>query len=316
METLQEWLYDPMVGKIVFAMVGLLIVGAVVRLVQKALTHRIEQSRSRYFVRKLVNSGGYLVAILLITVIFSDQLGQLTVAFGVAGAGIAFASQEVIVSVAGWVAISLGHFYHVGDRVQLGGIMGDVIDIGVLRTTLMECGQWVSADLYNGRIVRVANSFVFKEPVFNYSADFPFLWDEINVPVKYGSDYRLAREILQRVADALVGEHAAHAKAQWQALVRKFMIDDERVDPAVTMIANDNWIEFTLRYVVDYKRRRAVKDELFLRILEELDKTDGRVAIASATFHLVQTPVLDVRLSTGLEQPRDGRRVPEGQLSD
>jgi small-conductance mechanosensitive channel len=314
-ETLRKWLYDPMVGKIVFTIVGLLILGAVVRLVQKALAHRIEQSKSRYFVRKLVNSGGYLAAVLFITIVFSDQLGHLTVAFGVAGAGIAFASQEVIVSVAGWIDISLGHFYHVGDRVQLGGIMGDVIDIGVLRTTLMECGQWVNADLYNGRIVRVANSFVFKEPVFNYSADFPFLWDEINVPVKYGSDYRLAREMLQRVADALVGEHTAHAKARWQALVHKFMIEDERVDPTVTMIANDNWIEFTLRYVVDYKRRRAVKDELFLRILEELDKTDGRVAIASATFHLVQTPVLDVRLDRGLDRPGDGRRVREGQLS-
>ncbi len=60
----------------------------------------------------------------------------------------------------------------------------------------MECGQWVNADLYNGRIVRIANSFVFKEPVFNYSGDFPFLWDEIMVPIKYGSDYRLARQLL------------------------------------------------------------------------------------------------------------------------
>jgi small-conductance mechanosensitive channel len=313
-EALQKWLYDPMVGKIIFTIVGLVILGAVVRLVQGALAPRIEGSRSRYFVRKLINSGGYLVAILFVTIVFSDQLGHLTVAFGVAGAGIAFASQEVIASVAGWVAISLGHFYHIGDRVQLGGITGDVIDIGVLRTTLMECGQWVNADLYNGRVVRVANSFVFKEPVFNYSADFPFLWDEISVPIKYGSDYRLAREILQRVADTLLGDHAADATAKWQALVQKFMIDDERVAPTVTMIANDNWIEFTLRYVVDYKRRRAVKDELFLRILEELDQTDGRVAIASATFHLVETPVLDVRLSTGLQEPRVGQAVPEGQL--
>jgi small-conductance mechanosensitive channel len=316
MDALQQWLYDPLVGKIVFAVVGLLIIGAMVRLVQKALTHRIEQTKSRYFVRKLASSGGYLAAVLFITIVFSDQLGHLTVAFGVAGAGIAFASQEVIVSVAGWVAISLGHFYHIGDRVQLGGIMGDVIDVGVLRTTLMECGQWVNADLYNGRVVRVANSFVFKEPVFNYSADFPFLWDEINVPVKYGSDYRLAREILRRVADGLLAEHTADAKAKWQGLVRKYMIDDERVDPTVTMMANDNWIEFTLRYVVDYKRRRAVKDELFLRILEELDQTDGRVAIASATLQLVETPVLDVRLSTALDQPRISGRVPEGRPPD
>jgi small-conductance mechanosensitive channel len=66
-------------------------------------------------------------------------------------------------------------FYNTGDRVQLGGIKGDVMDIGVLRTTIMETGQWVDGDLYNGRIVLIANSYVFKEPVFNYSGDFPFM---------------------------------------------------------------------------------------------------------------------------------------------
>lgn len=67
--------------------------------------------------------------------------------------------------------------------MQLGGIKGDVVDISILRTTLMEVGEWVKGDLYSGRTVRIANSFVFKEPVFNYSGDFPFLWDEVIVPV-------------------------------------------------------------------------------------------------------------------------------------
>jgi len=94
------------------------------------------------------------------------------------------------------ILLSVNQFYEPGDRVQLGGITGDVIDISILRTTVMEIGGWVKADLYNGRIVRIANSFVFKEPVYNYSADFPFVWDEIVLPIKYGCDHRLAREIL------------------------------------------------------------------------------------------------------------------------
>ncbi len=133
--------------------------------------------------------------IIMVTIVFSDKLGGLTVALGVAGAGIAFALQEVIASVAGWLAILFAGFYKTGDRVQLGGIKGDVIDVNVLRTTLMETGQWVDGDLYNGRIVRIANSFVFKEPVFNYSGDFPFLWDEIKIPVQFGSNYDKARKL-------------------------------------------------------------------------------------------------------------------------
>jgi small-conductance mechanosensitive channel len=145
--------------------------------------------------------------------------------------------------------------------------------------------------------VRVANSFVFKEPVLNYSGDFPFLWDEITVPIKYGSDRQLAREILERAANEVAGDYTIRARDAWKSVVGRYLVEDERVEPMVTVIANDNWIEFTVRYVVDYKRRRITKDQLFTRILEELDGTGGRVAIASTTIQIVETPAFDVRLT-------------------
>lgn len=294
-----DWLYDPTVGKIVAVIVGIIIINLLTRISRRILLGRIESVDTRYRLRKLINAAGAFITILLITVVFSSKLGNLTVAFGVAGAGIAFALQEVIASIAGWVAVSFGNFYSVGDRVQLGGIVGDVIDIGVLRTTIMETGQWVKADQYNGRIVKVANSFVFKEPVFNYSGDFPFLWDEITVPVKYGSDYKRAREILQKIADDELGELVPKAQKTWHEMVNKFRIEDARIEPAVTLIANDNWLEFTVRYVTDYKRRRTTKDILFTRIMEEFDATDGKVSLASTTFHLVDAPVFNVRMTNG-----------------
>lgn len=97
-------------------------------------------------------------------------------------------------------------------RVQLGGIKGDVIDVSILRTTIMEMGEWVKGDQYNGRIVRIANSFVFKEPVYNYSADFPFVWDDIDVPIKYGSDHNLAWKIISTTANETVGEYVEYAQ--------------------------------------------------------------------------------------------------------
>ena len=195
MEQLPAWLRDPTMSKIVAACVAVLIVMVLVRLTQRTAARYIADSSSSYRVRKALSIVGYVGAVVAVASVFSDRLGQLTVVFGVAGAGIAFALQEVIASVAGWIAISFGNFYKISDRVQLGGIKGDVIDIGILRTTLAEVGVWVDGDLYNGRMVRVANSFVFKEPVFNYTADFPFLWDEIRLPVRYGSDHREARAL-------------------------------------------------------------------------------------------------------------------------
>jgi small-conductance mechanosensitive channel len=299
-ENLTQWLENPTVRGTLISIIGVIMIAIVTRLLQRSLGRRIQQSDIRYRARKLIQSLGYLASVLYITIVFKDQLGNLTVALGIAGAGIAFALQEVIASIAGWVAISLGHFYQVGDRVMVGGIKGDVVDIGVLRTTLMEIGDWVGSDLYNGRVVRIANSFVFKEPVFNYSGDFPFLWDELTVPVKYGGDRRLAKEIILRLAMEIVGDYAVQAQQSWQKMVEKYIIFHETVQPIVTLIANDNWMEFTLRYVVDYKYRRIAKDQLFTRILDEFDQTNGRLAIASTTIHVVETPTFDVRISDGV----------------
>jgi len=277
---LQNILYDPLVGKIVTAFLGIVLVNVLVRFLQRTLSARIKEKNARFNLRRGLSFLGYLLAILLLAAVFSDQLSSLTVALGVAGAGIAFALQEVVASVAGWIALSFGQFYTIGDRVQLGGIKGDVIDIGVLRTTLMEIGEWVKGDQYNGRIVRIANSFVFKEPVFNYSADFPFVWDEITVPIKYGSDHNLARRIIQNSALEIVAENAVIAHQIWQKMLKKYAIEDASVEPNVTLVANDNWIEFTLRYVVDYKKRRSTKDLLFTRILDGVAASAGSVSMA------------------------------------
>lgn len=296
-ETLKAWLFDPLVGKIVTAIVALGIIFFVIRLARSSVTKYVQTSDTRYRLRKFITVVGYIVVLLILSIVFSDRLGGLTVALGVAGAGVAFALQEVIASFAGWFAISFAGFYNPGDRVEVGGIRGDVIDVSFLRTTLMEVGEWVDGDLYTGRLVRVANSFVFKAPVYNYSGDFPFLWDEIKVPVKYGSDHRLARKILENVAKDRVGDYARSAAATWQDFSRKFMLEEAVTDPMVSLVANDNWMEFTVRYLVDFKKRRVTKDVLFTMIMDEFEKTDGKVGFASATFQIVETPVFDVRLS-------------------
>lgn len=271
-----------------------------IRLVFIFIKSRVQKSGndqdSKYRARKVLDFVSYIIIILALVITYSKSLGGLTVALGVAGAGIAFALQEVIASVAGWMALMFGNFYRTGDRVQLGGIKGDVIDIGVLRTTLMETGQWVDGDLYNGRIVRIANSFVFKEPVFNYSGDFPFLWDEIKIPIQYGSDYALAKSLLEKIATENVAKNAEEGKRVWKQMVKKYLIEDAQLEPMVSLIANDNWVEFTIRYVVSYKRRRMTKNELFLAILKEVADTQGKVRFGSATFEMVGLPELQVNL--------------------
>lgn len=287
---------NPLIQRGIILLIGIIIVWIVVKVIRKRFTTRISDNETRYRSSKITGFTGFLVIFVMAMVIFSDKLGDITVALGVASAGIAFALQEVIVSVAGWIAITFSSFYKVGDRVELGGRKGDVIDIGVLRTTIMETGQWVDGDLYNGRIVLVANSFVFKEPVVNYSGDFPFLWDEIKLPIQYGCDYQYTREVLNQVAKRIVGEYAETAMHVWGTMVKKYMIEDASTAPMVSLVANDNWVEFTLRYVVDFKQRRITKDLLFTEILAAADASNGKIKFASATFQLVEAPEIKISM--------------------
>ena len=295
-ESVEKILFDPTVGKIATLVLGIMVIWLLVKTIQRKFITKLENKNNRYRTKKFSTIIGYFLTILLITIVYSDKLGGLTIALGVAGAGIAFALQEVITSFAGWLAILFGGFYKTGDRVQLGGIKGDVMDIGVLRTTIMEIGQWVDGDLYNGRIVMVANSFVFKEPVFNYSGDFPFLWDEIKIPIQYGSNYEKTKSILYQSTKDITGNLSDQSHGKWTALQQRFMLENAQTDPMVSLIANDNWIEFTVRYVVDYKKRRTTKTDLFMRILSEIEKLNGEIKFASATFQLVDSPDFRIKI--------------------
>ncbi len=300
---LAPWFDNPLVRKALASAIAILVIVVAVRVINRWFRRLIPDTDMRYRSRKVVAFLGYLAAFLVITAIFAQQLGSLTVAFGVAGAGIAFALQEVIASIAGWVAVSAGQFFRTGDRIRLGGIRGDVIDIGILRTTLMECGDWVNGDLYNGRIVRVANSFVFKEPVFNYSGDFPFLWDEFMLAFRHGSDQALIRDIFARVLQEEVGAYAEFAKKSWKSMVQKYRIEEARIDPMVTLVATDSWMEFTARYVVDFRQRRATKDRIFTKLLDEIAATNGRVTLAAASLELVGVPPLEVNMANDSTTP-------------
>ncbi len=296
-ESIQKYLRDPLVGKWVAVFIGVAIIWIIVQLLRRNLATRIKDNSIRYKTKKLLGFVGFLVTVVFIIIIFSDKLGGISIALGVAGAGIAFALQEVIASVAGWLSIILGRLYKTGDRVQLGGIKGDVMDIGVLRTTIMETGQWVDGDLYNGRIVLVANSFVFKEPVFNYSGEFPFLWDEIKIPIQYGSNYIKAKEIILSAGKAIAGDLTTQSREKWVILQQKYRLEDSQTESMVSLTANDNWVEYTLRYVVSYKRRRLTKTELFTKILTDIEATNGEIKFASATFQLVEGSEIKVSVN-------------------
>ena len=243
-----------------------------------------------YIVRKVASYLVNVLAALLIFGIWVQQLGDLLVALGILGAGLAFALQEVIGSIAGWVTIVAGQPFAIGDRVETGGIRGDVVDVSVLRTTLMEIGNWLGGDHNTGRIVTVSNAFIFKEPLFNYSRHLHYIWDEIKLPISYESDWQQAVTIMTAAVaqQPLYQELLPRAQEERRRARRQFAIKITPLEPRVFVRLTDNWIELGLIYPVDTDSRRVFRSEISQRILAEF--TAAGIVIASQTIAIVQFP--------------------------
>jgi small-conductance mechanosensitive channel len=265
-----------------------LFITLITALVRGAIDKAVKDNALRYKAKKVTRLLSYVLLIFLAIVTFTGNVQYFTIAIGLFTAGLAFALQEVILSLAGWLAIVASNIYETGDRIELNNVKGDVIDIGLTKTTLMEIGEWVKSDNYSGRIVQVSNAFVFKGPVRNYSTDFPFVWDEIDIPIHFGSDIQLANDMFQEIAHSNLSDYANYAKDHWQVMVKKYLIEDANVEPSITLKLTDNWVEFNIRFVVDFKKRKITKDALYKSVLSAIDATDGKVKMASTTIEIVK----------------------------
>lgn len=275
-------------AKLICAILGVVVIRGVFRLLERILPPRFGDGDHRYRVRKMVIAAAYIIILIFLVILFEDRLKHVGFALGLFGAGIVVALQDVIASFGGFIAIEFSNLYRVGDRIQVNETKGDVIDISVMRTTVMETGNWVSGDLYNGRIVRIPNNAVLKGPVFNYSQGFRFVWDEIKVRLTSKSDHQLAREMLLRVAKETVSDYQVEAQGSWNRITENYRIENPLLEPIVTLQANGEALEFSLSYIVDYTKRTIVKDQLFTKIVDEVVNSNGRLEWTSSSTTAVQ----------------------------
>ncbi|NNE32451.1 MAG: mechanosensitive ion channel family protein [Winogradskyella sp.] len=298
-EDLTKWINsNPLLWNIIKFLVLLIVVLSCFQLIRRYLKKRISNTEIRYKSQKGIEILGYVLLTFLTITYFSGAIKDFTIIIGLFTAGLAFTLQELILSLAGSIYIFLVKVYKPGDRIEINGIKGDVIDVDSIYTTMMEIGEWVSSDNYSGRIVKLSNAFVFKGPIYNYSQDFPFIWDEFNLPIRYGSDIDLAKSIIIKIASEILSDYSANSKSRWQEVVNKYYIEDAEVDPTLAITLTDNWIQFNLRYIVDYKKRRVTKHLLNDRIQTEIEKRNGKIKLASTTLEVIKIPDVNVKIDT------------------
>ena len=194
---------------------------------------RIEDPTRLQSMRVAVRNALAVAGFLIIVLIWLPRGNTLLPSLGILAAGLAIASQEMIGSLAAGVNIWVSNIYRVGDRVRVGDVIGDVMDISLLRTTVMEVGEWVKADQYTGRVVTVANRVVWVNPVYNFTQHWGYLWDEITLPITYESDWQRAAEIMLELGQTYTKELQAYAEAKLSKMIDRYPLNDTKVEPTL-----------------------------------------------------------------------------------
>jgi small-conductance mechanosensitive channel len=263
----------------VAVIVALIVVRVVIA---RGLARRIDDNAVGYRARKATSYVLAGMGVLALLWIWVGALRELGTFLGLVSAGIAIALGDLLRNVAGWAYIILRRPYRVDDRIQIGEVAGDVIDIRVFRTTLLEIGNWVDADQSTGRIVHVPNGRVLADTVFNATEAFGYLWHEIPVLITYESDWQRAEQLLLQVLDEVAGHTAEEAKQRIKRASRSYKIQYTHLTPTVYLTVRESGVRITGRILVDTRRRRAVEQQVW-RLLLEAFSAEPHVTLAYRT---------------------------------
>src|SRR5579863_1014290 len=242
--------------KLLFSIVFIVFVVLLGR-VLRWLAHRNTWDQAGKRVAFWTHQGISIVAAIILVVglvsLWFDNPTTLTTAAGMVTAGLAFALQRVVTAFAGYLVILRGKTFSVGDRITMGGIRGDVVALTFLQTVVMEMGQpaegdagdpmWVQARQYTGRIVRITNGVIFDKPIYNYTREFPYIWEEMRLPVPYDADRTRVEQILLEAAKKHTVKIAEIGEEALRALESRYVMKRAELEPTIYWRLADNWLE-------------------------------------------------------------------------
>jgi small-conductance mechanosensitive channel len=241
----------------------------------RVINARIDDPATRYRWRKNISYLLTFIAVMVIGRIWFEGIGSLATFLGLLSAGIAIALREPLTDLAGWLFILSQKTFAVGDRIQVGGIQGDVIDIRAMKFTLLEIGNWVDADQSTGRVVHLPNHRIFNSDIFNYTADFEFIWNEIGITVTFESDWRKAKGIIQQVADESLKDFAKTAEKEIRKATQSYLIHFNYLTPNVYTSVVPNGVRLTLRYLTHPRTRRSTTQTVWEQLLDRFNAEEN-----------------------------------------
>jgi small-conductance mechanosensitive channel len=243
---------------------------------------------SLFVARRLSNYLLVLLIVMVLALFFLEDIKQIATVLGIASAAVVIALQDLCSAFAGWFVIVGSRKFVVGDRVEIEGMRGDIIDIQLLRTTLVEVNNWLGVDEPTGRVVLIPNNFVFKTKVYNYSHVHPFIWNKVDITVTYETPALEAQALLLKILEDETATEFGDARKGATAMETRYGVTETVYQPKMYMFLADSGVMFSLVYCCHYRRNGATRNRINKRIIEEFGK-DPRMQLAYPTHREIRT---------------------------
>jgi small-conductance mechanosensitive channel len=258
----------------------------IVRIVDR----QVETTASRYRWRKNITYTLVFLGLLLIGRTWIEALGSLATFLGLLSAGLAIALRDPVTDIAGWIFLVWRKPFQLGDRIEVGNHKGDVIDIRFFKFTILEIGNWVHADQSTGRVIHIPNHLVLSESFANYTSEFEFIWNEIEVVFTFESDWKKAKHLLEEITNNHLMDYVNDAEQQIKRASKSYLIHYRNLTPIVYTDVVGDGIKMTIRHLSNPRRRRGINQMIWEDILEAIAKEDA-IDFAYKTVRIYQNQI-------------------------
>ncbi|MEE9150427.1 MAG: mechanosensitive ion channel domain-containing protein [Thermoplasmata archaeon] len=274
------------IGVILLVVITKLVLGLLRPAFDKAFEKRLPSHTDVMMTWQFLANIVWIFVIILIILVMMGNF-EAFFGFGVIVAAALWVLQGPILNLAGWLVIIFHRLYTIGDRIEIAGTKGYVVDIGMFHTTLREFGEWMKGDTFTGRLTSVPNSNVFETPILNYTKDTPYIWDEVKIAITYESDHSLAKQIILDSAFEVVGDNM---KRYSKLMEQKMDIRDLKrtliEEPTVRVEFSESCLNFYVIYFCNVRQRRTIGSQITEKILDKIKKAK-KVKIAYPHLEVV-----------------------------
>lgn len=288
-ETLLGWI-PSLITLFIIVFITSIVLGVSKPIIKRILSNA---SKENEYVESTMRLWSYIVwflAFFIIIISLSGNIAAAGISLGIFGAGIAFALQQPLTCLVGWMFVVMRRPYAIGDRIMIDSVKGDVVDITMLYTVLRESGGDFGIEEPTGRLVTLPNSTILQKPITNYTSDNPYIFEEVANAVTYESDHKLAKDIMIEAAKEVVGEDMKKAYYRVLKEFRKAKLEQSVFEePQIRVEFGESAVNMSVRFMCDARKRRRVKSEITWKILERFNEPEnkGKVEIAYPHTELV-----------------------------